>query len=229
MDDAPTLPAVRSGGQPGTRAPIARTAESPALARPARPRLRTVLALIVLPALAALVPSVRAATADDVRVAPYADTPSPVVEAMLRMAGVGPADTVIDLGSGDGRLVIAAVRDFGARAGLGVDINAALVDHAKGRAAQAGVADRARFEVRDLFTTDVGGATVVTVYLFPAAMPRLRDKLRAELAPGTRVVVHDFPFPGWPADRIVSLPAPQKADSVGRSDAVLFLYTVPPR
>jgi len=70
---------------------------------------------------------------------------------------------------------------------------------------------------------------VVTVYLFPAAMPRLRDKLRAELAPGTRVVVHDFPFPGWPADRIVTLPAPQKADSVGRSDAVLFLYTVPPR
>jgi len=226
MDDVPTLPAARHRATPGRRAPIARTTWSPLLARPARARLRTIVALIVLPA---LVSSVRAATADDVRVAPYADTPSPVVEAMLRMAGVGPADTVIDLGSGDGRLVIAAVRDFGARAGLGVDINAALVDHAKSRAAQAGVADRARFEVRDLFTTDVGGATVVAVYLFPAAMPRLRDKLRAELAPGARVVVHDFPFPGWPADRIVSLPAPQKADSVGRSDAVLFLYTVPPR
>ena len=178
---------------------------------------------------AMLASGVCAATADDVRVAPYADTPSPVVEAMLRMANVGPTDTVIDLGSGDGRLVIAAVRDFGARAGLGVDINEALVAHARGSAARAGVGDRARFEVRDLFTTDVGGATVVTVYLFPAAMPRLRDKLRAELAPGTRVVVHDFPFPGWAADRIVSLPAPQKADSVGRSDAVLFLYTVPPR
>jgi hypothetical protein len=215
---------------PGRRPGIVRTAgwQKPAR-RGARARLRTVLALIVLPTLAALVSSVRAATADDLRVAPYADTPSPVVEAMLRMAGVGPADTVIDLGSGDGRLVIAAVRDFGARAGLGVDINATLVDHAKSRAAQAGVADRARFEVRDLFVTDVGGATVVTVYLFPAVMARLRDKLRAELAPGTRVVVHDFPFPGWPADRIVTLPAPQKADSVGRSDAVLFLYTVPPR
>jgi hypothetical protein len=185
----------------------------------------------ILPLLfAALVTAtVQAASADDVRVAPYADTPSPVVEAMLRMAGVGPSDTVIDLGSGDGRLVIAAVRDFGARAGLGVDINEAFVAYARSSAARAGVADRARFEVRDLFTTDVSGASVVTVYLFPAAMPRLRDKLRAELAPGTRVVVHDFPFPGWAADRIVSLPAPEKADSVGRSDAVLFLYTVPPR
>jgi len=91
------------------------------------------------------------------------------------------------------------------------------------------LSERARFEVRDLFTTDVSRASVVTIYLFPAAMPRLREKLRRELAPGTRIVVHDFPFPDWPADRIVSLPAPEKADSVGRSDAVLFLYTVPPR
>jgi SAM-dependent methyltransferase len=185
--------------------------------------------LHLLPVLCLAVASPSFAAADDARVAPYADTPSSVVEAMLSMARVGPADMVVDLGSGDGRLVIAAVRTFGARGALGVDINEAFVAHARGKAAEAGVADRARFEVRDLFTTDVSGATVVTVYLFPAAMPRLRDKLRAELAPGTRVVVHDFPFPGWAADRIARFPAPEKLDSVGRADAVLYLYTVPPR
>lgn len=196
-----------------------------AIARRGLPRPRA----IALVAILAWGTAAAAATPDEVRVAPYADTPSPVVDAMLRMARVGPADIVIDLGSGDGRLVIAAVRDFDARAALGVDINEAFVRYARGRAAEAGLSGRARFEVRDLFTTDVSAATVVTIYLFPAAMPRLREKLRAELAPGTRIVVHDFPFPDWTADRIVSLPAPEKADSVGRSDAVLFLYTVPRR
>src|SRR5262245_24249672 len=87
-------------------------------------------------------------------------TPTDVVEAMLTMAKVGPSDYVIDLGSGDGRIVLAAVKRFGARGALGVDINAKAVENAKGKAAEAGIADRAQFEVRDLFETDVSPATV---------------------------------------------------------------------
>jgi SAM-dependent methyltransferase len=163
------------------------------------------------------------------RVAPYAVTPDHVVNEMLRLARVGPGDFVVDLGCGDGRLVIAAVKVFGARGGFGVDIDEKLVAFANAKAAEEGVADRVRFFARDLFATDVSAASVVTVYLFPAAMPRVRDKLLAELAPGTRVVSHDFPFPDWRAERIATLDAPQKRDAVGRSDAVLLLYTVPER
>jgi SAM-dependent methyltransferase len=164
-----------------------------------------------------------------VRVAPVAVTPLPIVEEMLKLARVAPGDFVVDLGSGDGRLVIAAVRRFGAKGGFGVDISESAVAYANGRAAEEGVADRVQFARRDLFTTDVSAATVVTVYLFPAAMPRLRNKLLAELRPGTRVVVHDFPFPDWPADKVARFAAPEKNDAVGRSDAVLYLYTVPAR
>jgi SAM-dependent methyltransferase len=170
-----------------------------------------------------------AASVDAQRVAPFANTPNGVVTEMLRMARAGPGDFVVDLGSGDGRLVIAAVREFGARGGLGVDINEAFVAYANARAAEAGVADRVRFVTQDLFATDIGEASVVTVYLFPTAMPRLRTKLLAELRPGTRVVSHDFPFPGWAADQVARLDAPEKNDSVGRRDAVIYLYTVPAR
>jgi len=163
------------------------------------------------------------------RVAPYADTPDAIVTEMLKLANVGPRDYVIDLGSGDGRLVISAVRDFGAHGGLGVDINDKLVAYASASAAQAGVADRVRFVRADLFDTDIRAATVVTVYLFPAVMRRLRDKLWAELAPGTRVVSHDFPFPGWAVERVATFAAPEKNDTVGRRDAVVYLYVVPQR
>lgn len=163
------------------------------------------------------------------RVAPYAATPQDVVTEMLRLARVGPADFVVDLGSGDGRLVIAAVKEFGARGGFGVDINADYVAYANAKAAEAGVADRATFYSRDLFATDVSRATVVTVYLFPGVMARVGDKLRSELAPGTRVVSHDFPFPDWTPDRVSTVPSPEKKDYTGRADAVLLLYTVPER
>ena len=152
-----------------------------------------------------------------------------LIELDRRWGLLHPGDFVVDLGSGDGRLVIAAVERFGARGGFGVDISEVAVDYANGKAAEAGVADRVRFLRRDLFATDVSQATVVTVYLFPTAMPRLRDKLLAELAPGTRVVSHDFPFPGWHIERVAQLPAPEKNDTTGRGDAVLYLYTVPAR
>ncbi|MDQ6620494.1 MAG: methyltransferase domain-containing protein [Pseudomonadota bacterium] len=188
--------------------------------------------LVVPICIAMLAACTHVATSGDIeelRVAPYADTPSPIVTEMLKLARVGPGDYVVDLGSGDGRLVITAVKDFGARAGLGVDINERLVAYATASAASSGVADRAKFVTRDLFATDISGATVVTVYLFPAVMGRLRDKLLAELAPGTRVVSHDFPFPRWSVDRVATFAAPEKDDTVGRRDAVVYLYTVPPR
>jgi len=167
--------------------------------------------------------------ADDPRsVSPYAATPDSVVEAMLKLAAVGPRDYVIDLGSGDGRLVIAAAKQHGAR-GLGVDIDAKLVDLAKRFAARDGVADRAQFVVQDLFETDVRPATVVTIYLLPTIMDRVGRKLRAELTPSTRIVVHDFPLPGWPVDRVTSFDVPEKRDYTFNERATLYLYTVPPR
>ena len=160
-------------------------------------------------------------------VAPYAATLMPVVEAMLKLADVGPNDFVIDLGSGDGRLVIAAVGTFKARGGLGVDIETSLVKYSNDSAAQAGVADRVQFREEDLFKTDVSEATVVTIYLFPRAMPRLEKKLLAELKPGTRVVAHDYPFPGWRPERVVEVKAPDKITSTGLPYSQLFLYKVP--
>src|SRR5438270_12312610 len=102
-------------------------------------------------------------------VAPYAATLTVVVDAMLKLADVGPDDFVVDLGSGDGRIVIAAVTRFKARGGLGVDIEPSLIKFSNDSAAQAGVADRVKFREQDLFKTDVGEATVVTVYLLPRA------------------------------------------------------------
>jgi SAM-dependent methyltransferase len=163
------------------------------------------------------------------RVAPYAVTPDLVVTEMLKLARVGPADYVVDLGSGDGRLVIAAVKEFGARGGFGVDIDEYLVAFANAKAKEAGIADRVQFYARDLFATDVSRATVVTVFLFPGAMPRVRDKLWAELPPGTRVVSHEFTFPDWGPERVATVQLPNTLNLFGRADAVILLYTVPER
>ena len=168
------------------------------------------------------------ALADDATaVAPFAATPMTVVDEMLALAAVGPSDYVVDLGSGDGRLVITAVRKFGARGGFGVDIDESLVDYANRKAAEDGVADRVKFHVRDLFVTDVEQASVVTIYLLPIAMDRLERKLASELAPGTRVVSHDYPLRGWKAERIVALDVPEKTDYTGRRSTALYLYVVP--
>jgi SAM-dependent methyltransferase len=106
---------------------------------------------------------------------------------------------VIDLGSGDGRTVITAARKFGAR-GLGVDLDAELVEQSLENARQAGVADRVRFLEQDLFKTDLSQATVITMYLLPAVNRRLRPQL-LELKPGTRIVSHDFDLGEWQPDR----------------------------
>lgn len=162
-------------------------------------------------------------------VAPYVPTPAAIVDAMLDLAQVGPGDYVVDLGSGDGRLVISAVVQHGARAGFGVDIDPALVKLANGNAQKAGVADRVRFYERDLFTADVSNATVVTLYLLPIMLEPLEKKLLKELKPGTRVVSHDYPFPTWPVTRNVGLDSLDKIKINGQSYTQLWLYTVPGR
>lgn len=162
-------------------------------------------------------------------VAPFVTTPTGIVDEMLGIAGTGPNDFVIDLGSGDGRLVIAAVTRFGASGGMGVDLDPHLVRFANDKAREAGVADRARFFERNLFDADISGATVVTVYLLPGIMGKVQDKLLSELKPGTRVVVHDYPFPSWTMDRVRTFDVPEKSDYTGRRSTSVYLYTVPAR
>jgi hypothetical protein len=157
-------------------------------------------------------------------VAPYVDTPTSLVDAMLALADVGPNDFVVDLGSGDGRLVLTAVTKFKARGGFGVDIDPALVMRANENAQKAGVADRVQFFERDLFATDVSKATVVTIYLLPSIMPKVEAKLRAELKPGTRVVVHDYPFPTWRAVQVIERDSLDKIRVTGSEFTQLWLY-----
>lgn len=178
-------------------------------------------------AVACAAPVARGGDDDARRVAPYAATPDAVVDAMLTMAAVSPRDYVIDLGSGDGRLVLGAAAR-GARA-LGVDIDGALVALARRHAEHDGLAERARFLEQDLFATDVSEATVVTIYLLPSIMGRIAEKLRAELKPGARVVAHDFPLPGWRVDGVQSLDVPEKRDYTFNERATIYLYTVPAR
>ena len=130
---------------------------------------------------------------------PFVPTPPAVVTAMLRIARVGPSDVVYDLGSGDGRIVIAAAREFGAR-GVGIERNPALVKEAREAAERAGVAARVRFIEQDFFEADLREATVVTLYLLPTVNLKVRDKLRSELRRGTRVVSHYYAMGDWLPD-----------------------------
>ncbi len=129
---------------------------------------------------------------------PFVPTPYVVIEEMLRLAKVTPQDFVMDLGSGDGRVLITAAKKFGAR-GLGVDLDGDLVAESVDAAAAAGVAERAKFLQQDLFKTDISPATVITMYLLPGVMMRLRPAL-LNLKPGTRLVSHDFRLEDWIPD-----------------------------
>ncbi|MFW6094146.1 MAG: SAM-dependent methyltransferase [Pseudomonadota bacterium] len=158
--------------------------------------------------------------------APFVPSPTGIVMKMLRLAGVGPDDYVIDLGSGDGRIVLTAAERFGAR-GLGVEIRESLVARSRRAAWEQGVSDRVRFVQQDLFETDISAATVVTVYLLPDAVGRLRRKLLTELEPGTRVVSHDYPIEHWAPERVVELDHPDKVAVTGVARTSLYLYRVP--
>jgi SAM-dependent methyltransferase len=189
------------------------------VARPLRWALATALACATAAAHAGCAPPVRGAAPDAAELHEaqllYLPTPHHVVEAMLELARVAPGDVVYDLGSGDGRIPIAAARRHGVRA-VGIELDARLVERARCNAREAGVAHLVEFRQQDLFDASLREATVVTLFLFPETNRRLRPKLAAELAPGARVVSHRFGLGGWPPDR--------ELDAGGHP---LLLWTVP--
>jgi Methyltransferase domain len=189
--------------------------------RPGR-RLATAAGAAAVAALVAGMGTVHAQAPDlDV---PFITTPDEVTLAMLRLAGVTARDHVIDLGSGDGRIVITAARRFGA-SGLGVEIVPELVARSRANAERAGVAARARFEEQDLFKTELAAASVITMYLLPEVNLQLRPRLMA-LKPGTRIVSHDWDLGDWAPDQTHTVPAPDKP--VGREKlSRLHLWVVP--
>ncbi len=169
-----------------------------------------------------------AAIAQQINAAPYVPSPESVVADMLRMAGVGPQDYVIDLGSGDGRIVLTAAKVYGAR-GMGVEIQEPLVQRANEAARREGLAGRVRFVKQDLFTTDISQATVLTMYLLPETVNMLSGKLRKELRPGTRVISHDYPLSGWTAKEIKTFDLEDKVRITGVTTTIIYLYVVPQR
>lgn len=157
---------------------------------------------------------------------PFITSPDNVTLEMLSVAGVKRGDHVIDLGSGDGRIVILAAKRFEAT-GLGVEIDPSLVERSKTNARTAGVADKVEFRVEDLFKTDLSQATVITMYLLQEVNLQLRPALLA-LKPGTRIVSHDWDMGDWAPDRTTVVPVPNKA--VGREkSSKVHLWTVPAR
>ena len=133
---------------------------------------------------------------------PYVPSTHGNVDEMLRLAAVVPTDVVYDLGSGDGRVVIAAARDWGAR-GVGIELDSELVARSREEARRSGVAERTAFQAADVLKADVSEATVVTMYLLTPLVHRLQPKLVEELKPGTRIVAHEYPFADWKPDRHV--------------------------
>ncbi len=135
----------------------------------------------------------------------FVATPEPAVMEMLRLAKVTESDIVYDLGCGDGRIVIAAAKEFRAR-GVGIDIDPQRIKESKENALEAGVSNRVNFFEQDLFQTDLREATVVTLFLLPELNLKLRPKLLRELKPGTRIISHDFDMGEWKPDKIDRVP-----------------------
>jgi SAM-dependent methyltransferase len=153
---------------------------------------------------------------------PFVVSPPEVVERMLRLAEPRPGELLVDLGSGDGRIVIEAAKRYGAR-GLGVDIDPTLVARATENARRAGVDTLARFRVQDLFETDLRGASVVTMYLLPEVNLKLMPRLLQDLKPGARVVSHDYEMGGWRPDETIELTVAEKmVGPTGRSRVHLW-------
>jgi len=176
--------------------------------------MRLLRILLVLAAALATPPAPAQGRSPDVI---YVPTPPEVVEEMLRIAGVGPGDVLYDLGSGDGRIPIAAAKKFGIRA-VGIDIDPERVWEAGQKARGEGVDGLVQFRREDLFQADFHEATVVTLYLHPDVNLRLRPRLWAELKPGTRIVSHQFPMGDWTPEKVVELH--------GRR---LYFWTIPAR
>lgn len=151
---------------------------------------------------------------------PYVPTPQEVVDKMLAMAKVTPNDFLIDLGSGDGRIVVTAAKKYGAR-GFGVDLNPVRIGEAVANAMKNGVSDRAEFYQRNLFETDLSPASVITMYLLPRVNMELRPRL-LNLQAGTRIVSHDFDMDDWKPEETVHLEVKEKYGSAGGTSSVYF-------
>lgn len=148
---------------------------------------------------------------------PYVPTPQEVVDQMLKLGEVKKGDTVIDLGCGDGRIVVTAAKKFGAK-GIGYDIDPERIKEANENAQKEGVTGSVRFVEKNLFEADIKSATVVTLYLLPDVNLKLRPRLLAELKPGTRIVSHSFDMGDWKPDKEVKV-----------DHRTLYLWTVPER
>ncbi len=174
----------------------------------------------------ALAAAAAAAQADEVewRV-PFITTPGEVVERMLELAGTGSGDLVVDLGSGDGRIVIIAAQKYGAR-GLGIELDQRLVEKSRANARAANVADRVTFVQGDVLASEISQATVVTVYLLPSLIGQLQPRFIGELKPGTRIVSHAFSMAGWKPDltQTVRLAKPHPGQG---DESTLYLWVVP--
>jgi len=166
--------------------------------------------------------------AQDLSKLPYVPTPQVVVDQMLKLANVTANDFVVDLGSGDGRMIISAAKTFKA-SGLGVDIDPKLVELSNKEAKAQGVEQRVKFIEQDMFKADLSKATVVTLYVLPDFMEKLRPKLIAELRPGARIVAHDYYMTEWHPDRHIELTVPEKKAANGTDKAYLYLWVVPSR
>jgi len=151
---------------------------------------------------------------------PYVPTPQEIVDQMLELAKVTRDDTVYDLGSGDGRIVITAAQKFGARA-VGIEINPDLYLRSSARIKELGLNDQARIICEDIFNVSIHRATVVTLYLLTALNEKLRPKMERELTSGTRIVSHDFQVPGWNPEKVVEVTS---RNGIGHK---LYLYVRP--
>jgi precorrin-6B methylase 2 len=156
---------------------------------------------------------------------PFITTPDEVVYRMLELAATRADDLVVDLGSGDGRIVIAAAQRFGAR-GLGIELDGALVKRSRENARRAGVADRVSFVQGDVLAADISRASVVTVYLLPGLINRLQPRFLERLEPGTRIVSHAFAMTGWKPDRRETMRIAKAHPGQG-DESTLYLWIVP--
>lgn len=184
--------------------------------------MRTLVAVAVLAAAATAAAQHKQVDLDT----PFVTTPANVVQAMLDVANVGSGDALIDLGSGDGRIVIAAAKR-GADA-VGIEIDPMLVERSREQAKREGVDARARFVAQDLFETEFSRYDVVTMYLLPDVNAKLSPKLFSTLKPGARIVSHDYDLGGWPPDIALTIDAPDKSvnrDKVSR----VYYWLVPAR
>jgi len=189
-------------------------------------RLRHLFQILSCAAALVIALTIGKAKAQELSKLPYVPTPQIVVDEMLKLAGVTAKDFVIDLGSGDGRVILTAARNFKAQ-GLGVDIDKTLVAFSNKQAKIEGVEDRAKFIEQDMFKADISKATVVTLYVLPDFMEKLRPKLVSELKPGTRIVAHDYYMSGWYPDRRLDLTVPEKVAANGTDKAYIYLWVVP--